>query len=391
MGRVLLRGAELLDPEAKGAAPGSLLLEHGRILATLLPDAPAPADALTVELPGLAIAPGFLDLHHHGRVIFSDADGLGSALLHDATFLARHGTTAFLVTSVSLEHAPLAELTRDLAERISDWRSPPGAAVPIGIHLEGPWINRAASGAHAPRGVRGFVPAEGEEILARAAGTLRMVTLAPELPGAPELLERLARRGAVAALGHSLATPEVVTHSMTQGARHVTHLFNAMGSLHHRAPGLAGTALVESGLSCDMICDGAHVDPRMMTLAARCTGDRLVLISDRLDPPGADAAPLVAGRLQDDGVALRLPDGRLAGSRLDLATAVANAQRIAGMTRIDAVAACTLRPARVIGVEAERGTLRRGARADLVVLDPEDRVVETWIAGERVYRAHGSG
>jgi N-acetylglucosamine-6-phosphate deacetylase len=387
MGRVLLRGAELLDPEAKGAAPGSLLLEHGRILATLPPGASVPADALAVELPGLAIAPGFLDLHHHGRVIFSDADGLGPALLHDADFLARHGTTAFLVTSVSLEPTPLVRLTGRLAERISDWRHPPGAAVPIGIHLEGPWINPAASGAHAPRGVRCFHPAEGEEVLARAAGTVRMVTLAPELPGAPELLDRLARRGVVAALGHSLATPEVVTQAMTQGARHVTHLFNAMGPLHHRTPGLAGMALVESGLSCDLICDGAHVDRRMMTVAARCTTDRLVLISDRLDPPGADADPLMAGGLHDDGVALRLSDGRLAGSRLDLATALANARRLAGMTRLDAVAACTLRPARVLGVEAERGTLRRGARADLVVLDAEDRVVETWIAGERVYRA----
>jgi N-acetylglucosamine-6-phosphate deacetylase len=214
-----------------------------------------------------------------------------------------------------------------------------------------------------------------------------MVTLAPELPGASQLLERLARSGVVAALGHSLAAPEAVTQAIAQGARHVTHLFNAMGPLHHRAPGLAGIALVESRLSCDLICDGIHVDRRMLTVAARCKGDGLVLITDRLDPPGAEARPLAAGRLLDDGTALRLQDGRLAGSRLDLATAIANAQRMTGMTRIDAVAACTLRPARVIGVEAERGTFRRGARADLVVLDREDRVVETWIAGERAYRA----
>src|SRR3990172_4141210 len=163
MGRVLISGAELLDPEAGRAGPGALLLENGRILAKLPVGSALPGDTHRVELPGLAVAPGFLDLHHHGRVIFSDAMGLGSALLHDAIFLARHGTTAFLATTVSLEPAPLADLTRELAERIADWRSPPGAAAPIGIHLEGPWINPTAAGAHAPRGVRGFTPGEGEE------------------------------------------------------------------------------------------------------------------------------------------------------------------------------------------------------------------------------------
>lgn len=387
MGRILLSGAELLDPEAGRGAPGSLLLENGRILAKLPVGSPLPTDALPIELPGLALAPGFLDLHHHGRVIFSDANQLGSALLHDAISMARHGTTSFLATTVSLEPAPLADLTAELASQIADWRNPPGAAVPIGIHLEGPWINPSAAGAHAAIGVRDFAPAEGDEILARAAGAIRMVTLAPELRGASELLDRLARSGVVAALGHSLAGPEAVAQAIAQGARHVTHLFNAMGPLHHRAPGLAGIALVESRLSCDLICDGVHVDRHMLTVAVRCKGDALVLITDRLDPPDAEARPLAAGRLLDDGTALRLQDGRLAGSRLDLASAVANARRLAGMTRIDAIAACTSRPARVLGVEAERGTFRRGARADLVVLDPEDRVVETWLAGERVYRA----
>jgi len=389
MGRVLLRGAELLDPEAGQPAPGSLLLENGRIEAKLPASSRPPADALPIELPGLAIAPGFLDLHHHGRVIFSELSELGSALLHDAAFLARHGTTGFLATTVSLEPGPLAELTSALAERIDRWEGPPGTATPIGIHLEGPWISAAATGAHAPRGVRAFRRTEGDEILARAAGAVRMVTLAPEVSGAAQLLERLARAGAVAALGHSVATPEIVTQAMTQGAQHVTHLFNAMGPLHHRAPGLAGAALTERGLTCDLICDGIHVDARMLSVAARCKGDGLVLITDRLDPPGGEATPLAAGGLHDDGSALRLEDGRLAGSRLDLPTAVANARCLAGMTRIEAIAACTLRPARVIGVEADRGTLRRGARADLVVLDPQDRVVETWIAGERVYGAPG--
>jgi N-acetylglucosamine-6-phosphate deacetylase len=390
MGRLLLRGAELLDPEADAPGAGCLLVADGRIAARLPAEAPAPPDARCVDLAGLAVAPGLLDLHHHGRVIFSDAAALSRALAHDASVLVRHGTTGFLVTTVSLPSGELPELVGRLAELVADGPGGPAASQPLGIHLEGPWISPSAAGAHASGAVRGFERSEGEEIWDRAGGTIRMVTLAPELPGAAALLDRLGQLGIVASLGHSTASAEIVTQAVTQGARHVTHLFNAMGSLHHREPGLAGAALVEDRLSCDVICDGVHVDRRMLALAARAKRDRLLLITDRLDPPAAaTAGPLASSRLRDDGTAFRLEDGRLAGSRLELGRALANARALAGMTRLEAVAACTLRPARVLGIEPERGTLRPGARADLVVLDPADRVVETWIGGERVYAADG--
>jgi N-acetylglucosamine-6-phosphate deacetylase len=387
MGRLLLRGAELLDPEADASGPGSLLVADGRIAARLPPEAPGPPDARCVDLRGLAVSPGFLDLHHHGRVIFSDASDLGRALAYDAAVLVRHGTTGFLVTTVSLPSGALPEVVGRVAELLAAGAGGPAASQPLGIHLEGPWISPAAAGAHASRTLRGFEPSEGEEVWARAQGSIRMVTLAPELPGASALLDRLGQLGIVASLGHSTASAEVVTQSVTQGARHVTHLFNAMGALHHREPGLAGAALVDDRLSCDLICDGVHVDASMLALAARAKGDRLVLITDRLDPPAGPTAGPLAASLHDDGTALRLEDGRLAGSRLELGRALANARALAGMTRLEAVAACTLRPARVLGIESERGTLRPGARADLVVLDPSDRVIETWIGGERVYTA----
>ena len=152
----------------------------------------------------------------------------------------------------------------------------------------------------------------------------------------------------LAALGHSRADAAEVEAAIARGARHVTHLFNAMGPLHHREPGLAGAALADERLTCDLICDGAHVHPTVVRAAARALGERLLLITDRIEPAagGGAAGSFGSGPLRDDGVALRLPDGRLAGSRVTLDLALRNAQRFAGLSLLEAVAACTLRPAR---------------------------------------------
>jgi N-acetylglucosamine-6-phosphate deacetylase len=226
-------------------------------------------------------------------------------------------------------------------------------------------------------------------VLDRGEGSIRMVTFAPEVDGAPALQAELLRRGIAGALGHSLASAEAAAEAVGRGASHVTHLFNAMGTLHQRTPGLAATALSDDRLSCDLISDGAHVHPRMVAVAARAKGDRLILISDRVDPPvgSGDVRSFGSGRVRDDGTAWRLEDGRLAGSRLTLDAALRNLIAFTGSALLDAVAACSLRPARVLGIEGERGSLRPGARADLAVLDDALRVRETWIAGRRVYSA----
>ncbi|MDX1650136.1 MAG: amidohydrolase family protein, partial [Myxococcota bacterium] len=218
----------------------------------------------------------------------------------------------------------------------------------------------------------------------RAAGRVRMVTLAPEVEGAEALLDALGRHGVVAALGHSLADDAAMTHAIARGARHVTHLFNAMGGLHHRHRGVAGVALADDRLTCDLICDGVHVHPDVVRIAARAKDERLLWITDRVDPSRHGWG---AGEVHDDGRALRLPDGTLAGSSLGMDRAVRNAVAFGACTRLEAVAAATLRPARLLGLEAERGTLRPGARADLVVLDDAGRVAETWLAGAPAWRA----
>jgi N-acetylglucosamine-6-phosphate deacetylase len=318
--------------------------------------------------------------------VFAAPDALHDALEAASASLVRHGTTAFLATTVAWPQPELEERVMACASSIDagEWEG----ATPLGIHLEGPWINPAAAGAQPERAIRGFAPAEGAAILAAGAGLVRLVTLAPEVSGAWELLGDLEKRGVIAALGHSLADAACVMQGIDRGLRHVTHLFNAMTQLHHREPGAAGVALTDDRLSCDLICDGVHLHPDMVRLAARAKGEGLLLISDRIELPGPGAPDSFgSGRVRDDGSALRLTDGTLAGSTLTLDRALRNAEAFGAMTRLEAVAACTLRPARLLGLERERGTLRPGASADLVALSEQGAVAAPWIPGECVYRA----
>jgi N-acetylglucosamine-6-phosphate deacetylase len=380
MPRVALVNALLLDPEADAPAPGGLLLEDGRIAARLAAGE-APPSAERVDLGGLAVAPGFLDLHYHGALVHGPPSAAVGALRETARELLASGVTGFLPTTVAWAAPELLARVGALAEACAS--APGDGAAPLGLHLEGPWISAHAAGAQPGAGIRPFEAEEGARVFERAHGTLRMVTFAPELAGADALQAQLARRGIVAALGHSQADAEQVERAVARGARHVTHLWNAMSGLHHRAPGLAGAALADERLSCDLICDGVHVHPAAVRVAARAKGDGLVLITDRV----AAGAGFGAGTLIDDGTALRLADGRLAGSRLTLDRALHNSVSFGALTRLAAVAAVTLRPARVLGIERERGTLRPGARADLALLDPSDRVAETWLDGRRAFRA----
>jgi N-acetylglucosamine-6-phosphate deacetylase len=258
----------------------------------------------------------------------------------------------------------------------------------LGIHLEGPWINQKALGAQPLEGVTAPSAEALSRFLEASGGKIRMVTLAPELAGSAELLEALRQARVVASLGHSLADDADIDAACDRGMTHVTHVFNAMGPMHQREPGVAGLVLADDRLSCDLICDGVHVHPSMVRLAARAKRERLILITDRVEPgasrEGAGAQSFGAGPLIDDGQAMRLPDGRLAGSNLTLERALGNARRFGALSELEAVAACTLLPARLLGLEAERGTLRPGARADFAIFDRSGELQQTWLLGAPV-------
>jgi N-acetylglucosamine-6-phosphate deacetylase len=386
MGYLALVNGVLLDPEAGAPVRGGLLLRGETILEVLPEGTPMPPGAERVDLGGHLLAPGLLDVHFHGRLPFADARTMTQSLEADSASLVRHGTTGFLPTTVACDPRSLEACVKELA-RCVDQAAPTGKedprARPLGIHLEGPWIAGGALGAQPASAVRPYLPEEGPRVLDLAEGAVRMVTLAPEAEGAEALLVELDRRGVVAAAGHSLAGAESMERAVDAGLTHVTHLFNAMGGMHHREPGVAGFALTDDRLTCDLICDGIHVDPAMVRLAARAKRERLLLITDRIEPGGDFGAGTVGG----DGRALRLPDGTLAGSTLWLDDALRLAVGMRAMSLLEAVAACTARPAHLLGIEAERGTLRPGARADLVVLDAAGRLLETWLAGTRVHRS----
>ncbi len=381
----LLCNVQLLDPEAPAPRRGSVLVEAGRISRIVEAADVPPEGAARVDYSGRSLAPGFIDLHFHGELIFPELDELPSLIDRTAASLLAFGTTGFLITTVAWERERLAEFVEIASASMT--RVNRTTASILGLHLEGPWINPAAAGAQPAAGIRDFDPGEGEKLLDSGAEAISMVTLAPERPRSADLLVRLRERGIVAALGHSNADAAQIDAAIQAGMTHVTHVFNAMSGLHHRGPGTAGCALGDDRLSCDLICDGVHVHPMVVGLAARAKRDQLLLISDRVSPPEGSGVAFGSGRVFDDGRALRLEDGTLAGSNLTLDRAVRNAQGFGALSRMESIAAVTLRPARLLGIEAERGTLRPGARADFVILDDNDQVTETWLAGTRVYKA----
>jgi N-acetylglucosamine-6-phosphate deacetylase len=382
----LLADATLLDPEAPAPVRGGLLVEEGRIAARLPAGAGGPGDACRIDLAGAPLGPGLIDVHHHGEVVFRPADDALDALRATSASLVRHGVTGFLPTTLAWPAPELAARVESLAAALDSAGGWPGAE-PLGLHLEGPWIRPEAAGAQPADGIRGIDRVEVHGLLDRAAGVVRIVTLAPELTGSAALLAELDRRGIVPALGHTLASPAQLEAAAAAGARHVTHLFNAMGTLHQRGPGVAAAVLADDRLSCDVIADGVHVHPAWLRVASRVKGEQLLLITDRLDPPDGASQWVGSGAITRHGGAWRLADGRLAGSRLALHDAVWNCVSWSVMrTRHDALRAATLAPARLLGLEAERGTLRAGARADLVLWGEGREPLAVWVGGRLVHR-----
>ena len=258
----------------------------------------------------------------------------------------------------------------------------------LGAHLEGPFLNPRRPGAMDPAWFLEPSASVIERLLAAGGGRVSMMTLAPELPGALQVIAALAGRGVVASLGHSDAAYESACAGVRAGARSVTHLFNAMAPLHHRRPGLLGAALDVENLRCELICDGVHVDPVAMRLALRAKGPGgLRLITDAIAAAGMGDGEYRLGEsavVVRDGRATLPGDDVIAGSTLTMDAALANAVRWLGVTVEQAVAMASANPARLLGLDDRKGAIAAGYDADLAVLDEDLRACSTMVAGRWV-------
>jgi N-acetylglucosamine-6-phosphate deacetylase len=334
-------------------------------------DGAAAPGSEVLDADGCLVVPGYLDLQCNGGFGI-DLTAEPERLWELAEHLPRTGVTAWCPTIVT---SP-TDIT-DRARATLAAGPPPGwlGARPLGLHLEGPFLSPQRTGAHDRRHVSGI---DAERAASwSAAGGVAIVTMAPELDGGLDLVRALVSRGVVVSAGHSDATEAEARAAIDAGASLVTHLFNAMAPLHHRAPGLAGVALADERVRVGIIADGVHVHPTTVAAAWAALRSRLVLVTDAVAALGTDAAT-------DGGV--RLPDGTLAGSGVPMHRAVRNLAEFAARPLRAAVDAATTTPAAVLG-RTDVGHLRAGGRGDLVVLRPDGELVATVVGGVVAWRS----
>src|ERR1700722_10416683 len=330
---------------------------------------------LTKDFAGAILAPGFVDIHMHGGAGLDVMRATAAELPHLNKFLATHGVTGYFPTTVAARVdqtcGALEKLADAIAAAAGSSNGNAGQARPLGIHLEGPFLSHKRRGVHPPEYLVEPTLEIFERLWQAARGQVRMMTIAPELPGAIEVIAEAARRKVCVSIGHSDAKLDAARAGVRAGARHATHTFNAMRPLDHRDPGILAEVLLDRQLSADIIADGIHVAPEVVQLFLHAKGiERAVLITDAMSAAGMPDGTYQLGPIQVEVKDGRCTvDGKLAGSVLTMDLAVRNVMKFAGWSLRDAVRAATMNATRAVGL-AQHGTLTPGAEADLVVLSP---------------------
>eukprot|EP00908_Phaeocystis_cordata_P000055 Transcript_1006.p1 GENE.Transcript_1006~~Transcript_1006.p1 ORF type:complete len:458 (-),score=170.98 Transcript_1006:435-1709(-) len=354
---------------------------------------------VTIDCEGMILAPGFIDLQLNGAFgcDFSTPDGLSESVDKVSAGVLAHGVTAYLPTVITSSAETYQRVMPKLTPRAGRPRSatggPAGAAI-LGVHLEGPFISPDKRGCHPPEYVRAV---EGPQALQAAYGDhlahARLVTLAPELPGADKLIDELVPRNVVVSVGHSMATLSQTEAALKRGATMCTHLFNAMPSFDHLEPGLV---CVLGLTSCrpffGLIADGVHVHPASLKIAARARIDSVVLVTDAIAAMGMPDGEYILG-----GIKVKVAEQRatlagtdtLAGATTSMDECVRRFKAYCDVTSVEAIEAATLHPAQVLGIEASKGALTVGADADLVLLDEQLQVHRTYVGGSLAWERGG--
>ena len=372
----LLHSAIAVD--ARGETADAWLLLDGDTIAAIGSGADRPVADDVVDLSGCWLAPGFIDLHGHG----GGGEDYGSGDLPAALAAHRaHGTTRSIVSLVA---EPIEVLEAQLA-RIARL----AAADPtlLGSHLEGPFLAPTRRGAHAEEMLRAPDPATIDRLLAAAAGTLRQVTIAPELPGGLDAVRRFVAAGVVVAIGHTEADADTARAAFDAGATLLTHAFNAMPGIHHRSPGPVVAAFEDDRVSLELVLDGLHLEPAVAAIAFASAPGRIALITDAMAAAGHHDGAYRLGSLDvtvSGGMAMVTGTETIAGSTLTQDGALAVALDGLGIPRPDAVEALTATPARILGLGDRLGLLEPGFAADVAVFDDELAVRGVWAAGVRL-------
>lgn len=352
-----------------------------------------PRGVRATEIGGKIIVPGFVDVHIHGAGGRDVMEGSRDALDTVATTVATHGTTSLLATTVTASEKETCVSVAAIAEYILERRERAPrelSAEILGIHFEGPFISAARRGVHQTKWIAAPSVETLDQLLKKARGTAQIITLAPELPGAPELIASAGTAGLIVSLGHTNATYEEATAAIEAGATHAAHVYNAMRPFSHRETGVLGAVLTSPKVSAELIADGIHVDDAAMRiLVGLKTPERVILVSDGMSATGMPDGKYQLGLFEvkvANGVA-RNAEGKLAGSTLTLDRALRNMVAL-GVPFPDALRMVTANPARQIGLGARKGILAAGADADLVVLNDQLEVCGVMTRGAGLALPH---
>lgn len=398
MASILIYGARLPG----GDEPVSIVVDNGRI-ESIDASEEAAMEVRSIDLDKSLIVPGFIDVHNHGAVGVDVNTATADELLKVGAFLARNGVTAWLPTLVP-DSDENYQRAIDAIDELMERQTELAVAQAVGVHYEGVFANEAMCGALRPEYFR-----SGRTLEERAASTaqsgghpslerkgaidlprlksgVHMTTLAPEIDGGIELIAELVKEGWIVSIGHTRADAATLDAAFEAGARHLTHFFNAMTGMHHRDIGVAGWGLATDEVTFDIIADGVHVHPKMLGVACRSKGtDKISLISDSVAPTG-----LGDGEFELWGETISVVNGRTRNERGSIAGSVSRMldgvkmMRSLDFSDTDLAKMASTNPARLLGIDTDRGSIEVGKRADLVAIDADGNITMTMIGGEIV-------